>query len=78
MKLATILALALVLTAASAEPLPLAKPTGPGSCPHGYLQSGSFCTPGERAQDAIPKSPNCPWGWTGSGSYCLRANNTRR
>src|SRR6266480_2807535 len=46
-----IAALALSATAASAEPLP------GGSCPHGYLASGSLCVPGQGAQDAIAK-PN--------------------
>ena len=36
---------------------------------------GSFCVPGQGAQDAIAKPPNgtCPHGWLSSGSYCLRA-----
>jgi hypothetical protein len=41
------------------------SPTGPGgSCPHGYLASGSYCVPTQGAQDAVPKPPNgsCPWG----------------
>ncbi len=61
---------------AAAEPMPVPKPPGPGgSCPHGYTSSGSFCVPGEGAQDAIAKPPNgtCPWGWIASGSYCLRS-----
>jgi len=45
MKSALSLMLALVTTTALAEPLPVPKPSGPGSCPHGYLASGSFCTP---------------------------------
>jgi hypothetical protein len=67
--------------ARAAEPLPQPKPLGPGgSCPHGYLASGSFCVPSQGAQDAVPKPPNgsCPWGWLASGSYCLRAGNVRR
>jgi hypothetical protein len=42
-----------------------------GSCPHGFLASGSFCMPSSGAQDAIAKPPNgtCPWGWVASGSY---------
>jgi hypothetical protein len=68
-------ALALSAIAANAEPLPQPKPPSPGgSCPHGYTSSGSFCVPGQGAQDAIAKPANgtCPWGWTSSGSYCLR------
>jgi hypothetical protein len=65
---------------ALAQPLPVAKPLGPGgSCPHGYTSSGS-CTPSQRAQDAIAKPANgtCPLGWTSSGSYCLRSGDSRR
>jgi hypothetical protein len=70
-----------LLIAAVATPLPLPQPPGPGgSCPHGYLTSGSYCMPSQGAQEAIAKPPNgsCPWGWIGSGSYCLRAGNVRR
>lgn len=80
LKLALVLVASLMITAVSAEPLPVPKPIGPGgSCPYGYTSSGSFCTPMAGAQDAIPKPPNgtCPWGWTSSGSYCLRSGQTR-
>jgi hypothetical protein len=63
-----------------AEPLPQPKPVGPGgSCPHGYVTSGSFCAPSQGAQDAIAKPPNgsCPWGWTASASYCLKSGAPR-
>jgi hypothetical protein len=72
---------ALLTTAASAQPLPVPKPSGPGgSCPHGYTSSGSFCVPSQGAQEAIAKPANgtCPWGWTSSGSYCLRSGSTTR
>src|SRR5215831_7974023 len=71
-----VVVLTLSATAAAAEPLPVPKPPGPGgSCPHGYISSGSFCTPSRGAQDAIAKPPNgtCPWGWISSGSFCLRS-----
>jgi hypothetical protein len=57
----------------------LAPPGPGGSCPHGYLASGSFCVPAQGAQDAIAMPPNgtCPWGWIASGSYCLRSGNGR-
>jgi hypothetical protein len=74
-------ALLLAPTVALAEPLPLPKPPGPGgSCPHGYLASGSYCVPSQGAQDAIAKPPNgtCPWGWMASGSYCLRSGSGGR
>jgi len=62
----------------AAAPLPQPQPRGPGgSCPHGYLASGSYCVPSQGAQDAIPKPPNgtCPWGWTASGAYCLKSGS---
>jgi hypothetical protein len=63
----SIVAIILVLSAtvAIAEPLPVQKPPAPGgSCPSGYLSSGSYCVPSSSRQDAIPKSRNgsCPWG----------------
>ena len=74
-----VVALVMWLASALAEPLPQPKPPGPGgSCPHGWLASGSFCVPSQGAQDAVPKSASgtCPWGWTASGSYCLRSGST--
>jgi hypothetical protein len=73
--LALATAIAIVTTTALAEPLPVAKPSGPGgSCPHGYMSSGSYCVPSRGAQDAVAKPPNgtCSWGWISSGNYCLR------
>jgi hypothetical protein len=55
----------LLPTLTLAEPLPQPKPAGPGgSCPHGWVSSGSYCVPSQGAQDAIAKPPNgtCPWG----------------
>ena len=80
MKMALSLMLALVTTTALAERLPQPKPPGPGgSCPHGYIASGSYCTPSSGAADAIAKLPNgtCPWGWIASGAYCLRNGRAR-
>lgn len=68
------------IVAVGAEPLPVPRPIGPGgSCPYGYVTSGSFCVPTQGAQDAIPKPPNgtCPWGWASSGSFCLRSGSGR-
>jgi hypothetical protein len=79
-KTALSLMFALVTTTALTEPPPVPKPPGPGgSCPHGYIPSGSFCTPSQGAADAIAKPPNgsCPWGWIASGSYCLRNGRAR-
>jgi hypothetical protein len=55
----------LLTTTALADPLPQPKPLGPGgSCPFGYMSSGSYCVPTQGASDAIPKPPGgtCPWG----------------
>jgi hypothetical protein len=58
MKIALSLMLALVTTTALAEPLPVPKPPGPGgSCPHGYIASGSFCTLSSGALETIAKPP---------------------
>jgi hypothetical protein len=79
--IASIAALLLGATTATAEPLPVPKPAGPGgSCPHGFTWSGSFCVPAQGAQDAIAKPANgsCPFGWTASGSYCLRSGSGGR
>jgi hypothetical protein len=60
MKLSTIsIALAVSTVASLAEPLPVHKPPGPGgSCPHGYLSSGSYLHVVAGAQDPIAKPPN--------------------
>ena len=56
MKMALSLMLALVTTTALTEPLPVPKPRGPGgSCPHGYIASGSFCMPSSGMQETIAK-----------------------
>lgn len=64
---------------AVAQPLPQPRPLGPGSCPHGYTSSGTYCVPAQGAQDSIPKPRNgvCPHGWTASGDFCLRSGSTR-
>jgi hypothetical protein len=72
--------LALSATAVLAEPLPVEKPRGPGgSCPNGFISSGSFCAPSQGARDAVAKPPNgsCPWGWLASGNYGLRSGGAR-
>jgi hypothetical protein len=68
------------IASVNAEPLPQPKPPGPGgSCPHGWLSSGSYCVPSQGAQDAIAKLANgtCPFGWKSSGNYCLRSESGR-
>lgn len=66
--------------AAHADPLPIPKPPGPGgSCPNGYLASGSYCVPSQGAQEAIPlpRGGNCPFGWLASGNACLKSGRAR-
>ena len=61
-----IAATAFATNAAHTQPLRCRTRRGPGgSCPHGYLASGSYCVPSQGAQDAVTKPPNgtCPWGW---------------
>jgi hypothetical protein len=63
--------LALSATAALAEPLPVPSRQG-GSCPNGYLSSGSYCVPSSSRQDAIPKPPKGP-----SQHHCGGFNSAR-
>jgi hypothetical protein len=80
MRLIFALALALAATTALADPLPVAKPLGPGgSCPRDYFSSGSFCMPMAGARDAVAKPPGgtCPVGFTTSGSFCVRSASGR-
>ena len=62
--------------AAAAEPLSI--PNRGGSCPNGYLASGSYCVPSAAAPTRgtrLAKPPNgqCPWGWLASDTQCLRS-----
>jgi hypothetical protein len=62
--------------AAAAEPLSI--PNRGGSCPNGYLASGSYCVPSAGAPTRgtrLAKPPNgqCPWGWLASDTQCLRS-----
>jgi hypothetical protein len=69
--LATALALALVTTAALADPLPYPKR---GQCAGGYRDSGGYCAPMRRdAPQAIPKLPGkqCPSGYASSAHSCV-------
>ena len=54
-------AVAVLSSAAFAQPMPVPRPVGPGV---------SFCVPsqGER---------HVPMGWTPSGSFCLRSGSSR-
>jgi hypothetical protein len=72
MKTALSLMLALTTSTALAEPLPVPKPPDPGgSCPHGYIASGSS-TPSSGAQETIAKPP--AHALLASGNYCLRSD----
>jgi hypothetical protein len=64
-------------TTAGAQALPQPKI---GSCPSGYMQSGSFCAPMRKdSPAAIPKgSGQCPSGWMQSGAYCVEMRPPRR
>ena len=75
--LAVALGLLLALQAGAAmalQPQPLAKH---GSCPSGYSQSGSYCTPSSNANFAVRKVGSCPSGYSQSGDYCLAGSNAR-
>jgi hypothetical protein len=71
MKIALVILLSLLITAASAQPLPQPKT---GQCPAGYRESGGYCAPtSDRAPAAVPKRGQCPSNWMQSGSYCIDA-----
>jgi hypothetical protein len=66
MPIATVLAVLLAASAASAQPLPQPKV---GQCPAGYRESGGYCAPtSERAPVAIQKIGQCPIGFVQSGA----------
>jgi len=45
-----------------------------GAARHGYIASGSFCTPSSGAQETIAKPPaHARGGVLASGNYCLRS-----
>jgi hypothetical protein len=71
MKIALAVLFALLITAASAQPLPQPKI---GACPSGYRESGGYCAPmNDKTKPAIPKTGQCPSNWMQSGSYCIDA-----
>jgi hypothetical protein len=70
---ALLLALA---SAASAQPLPVAKV---GPCPSGYAESGGYCAPTSgTTRPAVPKIGQCASGWTQSGAYCVNTRPQQR
>ena len=79
MKAQLVIALALsagIALASAAEPLSI--PNRGGSCPNGYLASGSYCVPSASAPTRgtrLAKPPNgqFPWGWLASDTQCLRS-----
>jgi hypothetical protein len=75
MKVITATAALLIAAAADAEPLLVPKLSGPaGSCPYGYLASGSYCVPGQGAQEANRQAAERHMlvGTDGLGVLCLR------
>lgn len=73
------LALALLVTTFEAlgSDLPVRPLSKEGSCPSGYITSGSYCKPGTGARFALPKRGDCPSGYSTSGSYCLAGGSAR-
>jgi hypothetical protein len=65
MAVVIVVAVVMWLASALAEPPSRSLRGRGGSCPHGYLASGSFCVPWQGANDAIAKSPNGTWPWGG-------------
>ena len=56
-----VIAIVMLTTTASAQPLPQPKV---GQCPAGYRKSGGYCAPtSDRAPVTIPKSGQCPSGF---------------
>jgi hypothetical protein len=80
-KIITLMGAAVLLLCAlpsHSEPLPVPQQQqSGGSCPSGYLSSGSYCVPSSSRQDAVAKPPNgtCPNGWLSSGDFCLRSGS---
>src|SRR5262249_42377230 len=72
-KTALSLMFALVTTTALTEPPPVPKPPGPGgSCPHGYIASGSFSARRHRVLRTPSRSPA-----TARVGFVLLAKSTR-
>ena len=69
----TIALLAVLGSAAAAQPLPYVKT---GQCSSGYVQSGSYCVPksGGTVRPAVARPPgaSCPSGSSQSGAACER------
>jgi hypothetical protein len=74
----TIIAILIATITIAAHAEPLSIPNRGGSCPNGYLASGSYCVPSAAAPTRgtrLAKPPNgqCPWGWLASDNQCLRS-----
>lgn len=68
-----ILAGLVLASPALAQGLPIPRDGG-RPCPHGYVGSGSYCTPtSDRSRAAVPRPQRgvCPHGWSPSGSACV-------
>jgi hypothetical protein len=74
MKPIATLAVLMVLTPATAAPIPAVKSA---QCPPGYMQSGGYCTPMFRVAPAVvPKFGQCPGRWMQRG-YCMETRPRR-
>ena len=65
-----------VLAQQPVQPLPKL-----GSCPLGYISSGSYCVPSRsgNTRGALEKSGgSCPLGFYSSGNYCLSSPSNNR
>jgi len=72
------LATRLLLSTATAEPLPVPK-QGNRQPPTGYIGSGDYFVPSGTKCQAIPKTGSkCPWGWLSSGNYCVETGDCAR
>ena len=60
----------LFLIAQLAQPVPKV-----GSCPLGYITSGSYCVPLRDASNAVVKDGGCPIGYFTNGNYCRQYGN---
>ena len=74
-----VLLLLVVVSSITFAQLPAQPVIKNGSCPSGYISSGSYCVPsGDSSRFAIVKSGSCPSGYISSGDYCLASGDSSR
>ena len=86
MRVAGLLGLVVVVAMAGVPDAWAQQPVVPlprsGTCPLGYVASGSYCTPsaGGQSRGALERRPgsNCPLGFSVSGSYCVSNPGNQR